>query len=143
MEELRIKYDRGKMVVILNNFFPTSRTRLKKLLKVIDLDYEHRDELIEHLKQFFSEQIPVYKAEFESNGKKYLEYKQLSADTGRMVKSKKRPSGVGLSEEEELKQEKERLNTYKEATKKYLSTAKKFQRGQKQYSELLEYLTSI
>lgn len=142
MEELRIKYDRGKMVVILNNFFPTSRTRLKKLLKVIDLDYEHRDELIEHLKQFFSEQIPVYKAEFESNGKKYLEYKQLSADTGRMVKSKKHPSGVRLSDEE-LKQEKERLNTYKEATKKYLSAAKKFQRGQKQYSELLEYLTSI
>lgn len=142
MEELRIKYDRGKMVVILNNFFPTSRTRLKKLLKVINLDYEHRDELIEHLKQFFSEQIPVYKAEFESNGKKYLEYKQLSADTGRMVKSKKRPSGVGLSEEE-LKQEKERLKTYKEAAKKYLSAAKKFQRGQKQYSELLEYLTSI
>lgn len=142
MEELRIKYDRGKMVVILNNFFPTSRTRLKKLLKVIDLDYEHRDELIEHLKQFFSEQIPVYKAEFESNGKKYLEYKQLSADTGRMVKSKKRPSGVGLSEEE-LKQEKERLKTYKEAAKKYLSAAKKFQRGQKQYSELLEYLMSV
>lgn len=142
MEELRIKYDRGKMVVILNNFFPTSRARLKKLLKVIDLDYEHRDKLIEHLKQFFSEQIPVYKAEFESNGKKYLEYKQLSADTGRMVKSKKRPSGVGLSEEE-LKQEKERLKTYKEAAKKYLSAAKKFQRGQKQYSELLEYLTSV
>lgn len=142
MEELRIKYDRGKMVVILDNFFPTSRARLKKLLKVIDLDYEHRDELIEHLKQFFSEQIPVYKAEFESNGKKYLEYKQLSADTGRMVKSKKRPSGVRLSDEE-LKQEKERLNTYKKATKKYLSAAKKFQRGQKQYSELLEYLTSI
>ena len=130
------------MVVILNNFFPTSRTRLKKLLKVIDLDYEHRDELIEHLKQFFSEQIPVYKAEFESNGTKYLEYKQLSADTGQMVKSKKRPSGVGLSEEE-LKQEKERLKTYKEAAKKYLSAAKRFQRGQKQYSELLEYLTSI
>ncbi len=142
MEELRIKYDRGKMVVILNNFFPTSRTRLKKLLKVIDLDYEHRDELIEHLKQFFSEQIPVYKAEFESNGKKYLQYQQLSADTGRMVKSKKRPSGVRLSDEE-LKQEKERLKTYKEAAKKYLSAAKRFQRGQKQYSELLEYLTSI
>ena len=142
MEELRIKYDRGKMVVILNNFFPTSRARLKKLLKVIDLDYEHSDELIEQLKQFFSEQIPVYKAEFESNGRKYLECQQLSADTGRMVKSKKRPSGVRLSDEE-LKQEKERLNTYKEAAKKYLGAAKKFQRGHKQYTELLEYLTSI
>ena len=142
MEELRIKYDRGKMVVILNNFFPTSRARLKKLLKVIDLDYEHSDELVEQLKQFFSEQIPVYKAEFESNGKKYLEYQQLSADTGRMVKSKKRPSGVRLSDEE-LKQEKERLNTYKEAAKKYLGAAKTFQRGHKQDTELLEYLTSI
>lgn len=142
MEELRIKYDRGKMIVILDNFFPTSRARLKKLLKVIDLDYEHRGELIEHLKRFFSEQIPVYKAKFESNSKKYFEYQQLSADTGRMVKSKKRPSGVRLSDEE-LKQEKERLNTYKEVTKKYLSAAKKFQRGQKQYQELLEYLTSI
>lgn len=142
MEELRIKYDRGKMVVILDNFFPTSRARLKKLLKVIDLDYEHSEELIEQLKHFFSEQIPVYKAEFESNGRKYLEYKQLSADTGRMVKSKKRPSGVRLSDEE-LKQEKERLNNYKEAAKKYLGAAKKFQRGHKQYSELLEYLTSI
>lgn len=142
MEELRIKYDRGKMVVILNNFFPTSRARLKKLLKVIDLDYKHSDELIEQLKQFFSEQIPVYKAELESNGRKYLEYQQLSADTGRMVKSKKRPSGVRLSDEE-LKQEKERLNTYKEAAKKYLGVAKKFQRGHKQYTELLEYLTSI
>ena len=142
MEELRIKYDRGKMVVILNNFFPTSRARLKKLLKVIDLDYEHRDELIEHLKQFFSEQVPVYKSEFESNGKKYLKYQQLSADTGRVVKNKKRPSGVKLSDEE-LKQEKERLNPYKNTTKKYLSAAKKFQRGHKQYQELLEYLTSI
>ena len=84
----------------------------------------------------------MYKAEFESNGKKYLQYQQLSADTGRMVKSKKRPSGVRLSDEE-LKQEKERLKTYKEAAKKYLSAAKRFQRGQKQYSELLEYLTSI
>ena len=73
---------------------------------------------------------------------KYLQYQQLSADTGRMVKSKKRPSGVRLSDEE-LKQEKERLKTYKEAAKKYLSAAKRFQRGQKQYSELLEYLTSI
>lgn len=135
MEELRIKYDRGKMVIILNNFFPTSRARLKKLLKVIDLDYEHRDELIEHLKEFFRDQVPVYKAEFESNGKEYWKYQQLYADTSRMVKSKKRPSGVRLSDEE-LKQEKIRMDTYKEA-------AKRFQRGHKQYQELLEYLTSV
>lgn len=142
MAELRIEYDRGKMLINMDNFFPTSKTRLKKLLKIIDLDYEHKDELIEHLKEFFREQITVYKAEFESNGKKYWKYKQLSADTGRMVKSRKRSSGVRLSDEE-LEEEKNRLDTYKAAAKKYLSVAKRYQRGHKQYKELLEYLTSI
>lgn len=33
------------MTVVLDEFFPASVTRLRKLLKVIDEDYEHRDEL--------------------------------------------------------------------------------------------------
>ena len=36
---------RGHMTVVLDKFFPTDVTRLRKLLKVIDEDYEHRDEL--------------------------------------------------------------------------------------------------
>lgn len=36
---------RGHMTVVLDKFFPTDATRLRKLLKVIDEDYEHRDEL--------------------------------------------------------------------------------------------------
>lgn len=36
---------RGRMTIVLDEFFPTSVTRLRKLLKVIDEDYEHRDEL--------------------------------------------------------------------------------------------------
>lgn len=36
---------RGHMTVVLDKFFPTDVTRLRKLLEVIDEDYEHRDEL--------------------------------------------------------------------------------------------------
>lgn len=36
---------RGHMTVVLDKFFPTDVTRLRKLLKVIDEDCEHRDEL--------------------------------------------------------------------------------------------------
>lgn len=36
---------RGRMTVVLDKFFPTDVTRLRKLLKVIDEDFEHRDEL--------------------------------------------------------------------------------------------------
>lgn len=35
----------GHMTVVLDKFFPTDATRVRKLLKVIDEDYEHRDEL--------------------------------------------------------------------------------------------------
>ena len=36
---------RGHMAIVLDLFFPTAATRLRKLLKLIDEDYEHRDEL--------------------------------------------------------------------------------------------------
>lgn len=35
----------GHMTVVLDEFFPTNVTRLRKLLSIIDEDYEHRDEL--------------------------------------------------------------------------------------------------
>lgn len=36
---------RGHMTIVLDKFFPTGATRLRKLLKLVDEDYEHRDEL--------------------------------------------------------------------------------------------------
>ena len=35
----------GHMTVVLDAFFPTDAPRLRKLLSIIDEDYEHRDEL--------------------------------------------------------------------------------------------------
>lgn len=35
----------GHMTIVLDAFFPTDATRLRKLLSIIDEDYEHRDEL--------------------------------------------------------------------------------------------------
>ena len=35
----------GHMTVVLDAFFPTDAARLRKLLSIIDEDYEHRDEL--------------------------------------------------------------------------------------------------
>lgn len=35
----------GHMTVMLDAFFPTDATRLRKLLSIIDEDYEHQDEL--------------------------------------------------------------------------------------------------
>ena len=36
---------RGHMTIVLDKFFPTDATRLRKLLKLVDEDYDHRVEL--------------------------------------------------------------------------------------------------
>lgn len=48
---LRINYGRGKMCINVDTFFPTSRTRIRKLGRIMRMDYEHdgKDELIEML----------------------------------------------------------------------------------------------
>ena len=45
----------GHMTVVLDAFFPTDATRLRKLLSIIDEDYEHRDELRAVVVQHFGQ----------------------------------------------------------------------------------------
>ena len=42
---LHIKWEKGRMTIILERFFPTSQIKLKKLLKVIELDWENQGKL--------------------------------------------------------------------------------------------------
>lgn len=42
---------RGKTTIVLDKFFPTSQDCLRKLLKMVDEDYEHRSELRETIVQ--------------------------------------------------------------------------------------------
>ena len=44
-----IKWDTGHMNIVLQNFFPCSVAKFKKLLKVIALDWENCDKLTEDL----------------------------------------------------------------------------------------------
>ena len=52
-----IKWDTGHMNIVLQNFFPCSVAKFKKLLKVIALDWENCDKLTEELKVYFQNQV--------------------------------------------------------------------------------------
>ena len=49
MDRITIVYleRKGRMTILLDRFFPTDSARVRKLLKTINADYEHRDELRE------------------------------------------------------------------------------------------------
>jgi len=71
-EILKIRYRHGEMTIILENFFPSSQKDLKKLLKVIELDEDHKDELIEQATTWISEHIQTYEQMSKECANKYV-----------------------------------------------------------------------
>lgn len=89
MNDLHIKYDSGSMVIHMDNFFPTSQVKLKKLLKIIELDWQHEDELKENLKVYFQNKIAEHERLRKEAGKCHLDWRQKVADTNVLVATKK------------------------------------------------------
>lgn len=137
--DLKIKYDNGQMTIHMDAFFPTSQVRLKKLLKVIDLDFSHRDEHINTLSDYFNEKVETLEARRVASEKKYLDYKQKSSDQETMVKDKKKPNGVKLSKEE-LEKAKEDLKHYKAVSSGSLSEHNRCERQKNQFKKHLKIL---
>ncbi len=70
---MRIRWGTGYMEIDLDKFFPASLVKLRRLLKIIQLDWEHGDSLLDDLKTHFSEKIAFYSEADEKPGivKKY------------------------------------------------------------------------
>lgn len=140
--DLYIKWETGYMNIHMDFFFPCSQQRFKKLLKVIALDWQHEDELKETLKVYFQNRIADLVELRKENGKKYFDFRQKTADTQRMIQSRKHPNGVSLSKEE-LKQARANLKEYTSSYKKTLSDANSNLKFKNWFEKQLEFLKSI
>jgi chaperonin cofactor prefoldin len=109
---LSIRWETGFMDIRLDSFFPCEQARFKKLLKVIDLDWEHSDTLKDTLKVYFQEKIPAQKERRKKLAVDLSNANQAVADLERLVKTRKKPVGVYLTKPE-LQQAKEDLRAAK------------------------------
>ena len=102
---LSIRWDTGFMDIRLDSFFPCEQARFKKLLKVIDLDWEHSDTLKDTLKVYFQQRILPLKEKRKKFAVDLSNANQAVADLERLVKTRKKP---------ELQQAKEDLRAAEE-----------------------------
>ena len=109
---LSIRWETGFMDIRLDSFFPCEQARFKKLLKVIDLDWEHCGTLKGTLKVYFQEKIPELKIQRVQLARDLSNAKQAVADLERMIKSRKKLVGVYLTKSE-LQQANEDLRAAK------------------------------
>ena len=134
--DIQIKYDNGQMNIRMDAFFPTSQARLKKLLNVVDLDFEHREEIMQTMQQFFQDKVNELEERRISSGKKAVEYKQKIAYTTAIIESRKHPNGVPLTKDE-LADIKEQNKHFKEV---YAGCLSDFNRSIKQKDLFLKHL---
>lgn len=137
--DLQIKYDNGQMTIHMDAFFPASQARLKKLLKVVDLDHTNKENHIQMMETYFNEQMLKLEEERKSFAKLHLEYRQKAADTQTMVESRKKPNGVSLTKEE-LADCKDSLKEFKRLAGEHLQCHNRCQRKKQQFKSNLEIL---
>lgn len=138
MNDLYIEWETGHMNIHMDFFFPCNIQRFKKLLKIIELDWQH-EELKEKLKVYFQNRIPALVNLWKENSRKYYDFKQKAADTTSLIESRKHPNGLPVSKDE-LKQAKTDLKEYTAAYKKALADAKRNKRFKEQFEKYLESL---
>lgn len=136
---LSIRWETGSMDICMEAFFPCELARFRKLLKVIDRDWQNCDTLKETLKVYFQQQIPALKARRKELAVDLSNARQIVADLERMVKSRKKPVGVYLTKPE-LEQVKVGLKTAKDRWVKLERAFKTATGNIPKFEKLLEIL---
>lgn len=132
-----VKWDTGHMNIVLRKFFPCSVAKFKKLLKVIALDWENCDRLIEDLKVYFQNQIVECGETAKQSARDYGHLKTQVSDLEIMVKTRKKPVGVYLTKAELEKAQKD-LSRCRKQTADALSSYKQNTANVKKFQRLLE-----
>jgi len=120
---IEIRYCGGRMLIRLEKFFPTSADRLKKLFKVIRMDFNNGMNLLSDLHDYFLDAKENYTADKQAYEKETDRLKQLVSDLTKEIKEKKRANGVPYTKDG-LKEARGRLKALKEQVKENERAAK-------------------
>ena len=134
-----VKWDTGHMTINLDVFFPVNLAKFKKLLKVIALDWENCDRLTEDLKVYFQNQVVECNETAKQSARDYSNLRQKVSDLEIMVKTRKKPVGVSLTQPE-LEKAREDLSRCRKQTADALSNYKQNPSNLKKFQRLLEEL---
>jgi len=126
-DRLHIQWSTGSMTIYMPAFFPCTAGKLSKLKKLITLDYEHAEALLEQMQTYFRERIPECEEAFQREGKAYWRNRDKAAEYEQQLATGKTPVGLPLTKEQKKDWEKfaKDLAASARACKRYALQAKK------------------
>lgn len=116
----------GRMSIVVKEFFPTSKERIKKLNNTVQMDYS-QDDFWEKVVYILQEALEETKAEMKVKAKEYDTYHTEESSTQNMIQSKKMPNGVALTKNQikEFRQKRIKYGEIARAAKRDFNHLKK------------------
>lgn len=114
MTEVHVVYNdgNGHMTINCENFFPTSQNKLKQMLKIVDLDYEHKDQVLQNFHSYLVDSADKLQENLGEIAEKYSVFRTNYSELLENVTNCKHTNGVPYTKDE-LKQAKEDLKELK------------------------------
>ena len=143
-ETVEITYNggNGHMTIIVAKFFPTSKARIDKLKKIIDMDWEHREQVWVDIRERLKELIPELEADKQKEGRTCYHYNEEVLWLKNCLKEKRNPQGVKLTKEQ-LEEYREKKKRFGEIARKAKSDFNRIQRQIEQVKQNLEYIADF
>ena len=114
MTQVHVTYNSGMghMTINCEHFFPASQNKLKQMLKIVDLDYEHREQILQDFHSYLVESEQELKGFLPKIAEKYSISRTKFKEMQENVQYCRKSNGVPYTKDE-LKQAKEDLKEMK------------------------------
>lgn len=129
--QLFIKWDTGNMTINCEAFFPASQNKLNVLLKTIDLDWEHKDEILKQMMQFLKDLEAEMEQKKQEIKSEYSKEFQKMKDLEHLIRDCRHPNGLPISKVEmktakaDLKEQKKLVRDLEQSFKRSSKIAQK------------------
>ena len=99
-DEIHVRWERGRMAVRLDAFFPASAADVRKLLKIVRMDLRGGDEAIKNILEFLEWRRAEDEKALKALTVEFQALRQAYAELRERARSKRAPDGVRLTKEE-------------------------------------------
>ena len=120
-KELKFSIPHGHMTIAMDEFFPASDARIRKLFRIMRQDWDNDvPGLTKEIKRFILSKKIELAEKKKFSGVKFFEWHQKKCDLERMVETGKQPSGVLIrkSDMQTLKKKYREAKGYESAYRK-------------------------
>lgn len=132
----------GHMTIVVAKFFPTSKARIDKLKKIIDMDWEHREQVWVDIRERLKEVLPELETEKKKEAHTFFHYNEEVVWLKNRLKDKTSPQGVKLTKEQ-LEEYREKKKRFGEIARKAKSDFNRIQKQIEQVKQNLEYIADF